>query len=87
MIYNYVKKPPKVQAIQYYRKENLEEVKQFAKEAFAFNPLDNQYYVDSPKDGLKKCCDGDYVVKLPDGSFKAVKPNDFDKTYKKAESD
>lgn len=84
----YCKKPVVIEAIQYFREENIHEVQEFfgdgnGRELY-YNPEDNEYYIKT-LEGDHKVSYGDFIIRGINGEFYPCKPDIFEKTYEKVE--
>ncbi len=85
----YRKKPVVIDAIQYLREENINEVINWleecnGKEYFKYDPSTNEYYI-TTLEGEMKVSKNDYIIKGVSGELYPCKPDIFEKTYEKVE--
>lgn len=76
----YRKKPVVVEAVQYWREENIHEVLDFANKGMFYDLKTNEYYVKT-LEGDMKVSKGDYIIKGVQGEFYPCKPDIFEQTY------
>ena len=85
---NFRKKPVIVEAIQYQREENINEIQDFFGDGngreLIYNPEDNGYYI-ATLEGKMKISKGDWIIKGINGEFYPCKPDIFEKTYENVE--
>lgn len=82
----YKKKPLEIEAIQYLREENINQVQDFFGDengkVLMYHPTDNGYYINT-LEGKMRLTKGDWIIKGVKGEFYSCKPDIFEATYEK----
>lgn len=88
MIQKFKKKSIVIEAIQYLREENINEVQDFFGDengkALVYHPTDNGYYINT-LEGKMHLTKGDWIIKGVKGEFYPCKSDIFGATYEKVE--
>lgn len=82
----YRKKPVVIEAIQYHRENNINEVQNFFGDGngreFLYDSIKNEYFIRT-LEGDMYITKGDYIIKGVRGEFYPCKPDIFEATYEK----
>lgn len=80
----YKKKPVVVEAIQYFREENIFSVQDFVGSSMLYDADTNEYYI-ATLEGDMLLRKGDYIIKGIKGEFYPCKKDIFQETYEEVQ--